>query len=546
MARGVSLANKCQLLFGGAVVLIVIAALIGPWARIGAIIDQSELGALRDLALSETKGSSDLTVRRLTVAAATAVEDGFAQRAIEKLTRDPSATEHVETAWDAGVRVYRYARPVRREDGTLESVVLIERRSPRAAGRLFVNRLFLISAGLVAGGLAVLVFYLITTRLILSPVRSLKETAEQIMQGDPGARAEIRTGDEFEQLADAFNGMLAGLEEKREQLRSANQSLDMKLTRLEQANTVLYESAQLKGDFLAAVSHELRTPLNSIIGFAELLQEIAERDDAAGLVHDGEEWRKRQRYLDHIVHAGRSLLEMINELLEMARIEAGKTDLHVERMSVAEACDGLLALIRPQAERRSITLEMDTAARRGAGSAADDGSAPIIETDARKFQQIVFNFLSNAVKFTPEGGRITLRTERLIGGDGQTRVRVSVIDTGPGIAPEDHARIFEKFTQLHSGHTRLHAGTGLGLAIARELTQMIQGEIQLVSQPGGGSMFSLIVPCAMDPDAAAARALRLAGRDRLDQGKRGATDRAANLAQRAKPASNPAGDAARS
>ncbi|RMH27633.1 MAG: HAMP domain-containing protein [Planctomycetota bacterium] len=526
MARSVSLANKCQLLFGGAVVLIVIAALIGPWLRVGAVIDQSEIGALRDLALAQTDGSEDLSLRRLTVGAADAVENEFAARALERFTADPALAEHVETMWDEGVRVFRYARPVRDEAGAVESLVLIERRSPRVAGRLFINRLFLLSAGLLAGGLAVLVFYLITTRLILSPVRSLKHTAEQIMAGDPAARADIRTGDEFEQLADAFNGMLAGLEEKRDQLRAANQSLDLRVARLEEANLALHEAATLKGDFIAAVSHELRTPLNSIIGFAELLQEIAQRDRAAGLVRDEEEWLKRQRYLDHIVESGRSLLEMINELLDMAKIEAGKMDLHVELMSVDEACDGLLALIRPQAERKGVALQYDAAGLR----AEADGAAPIIETDPRKFQQIVFNFLSNAVKFTPEGGRVTLRAERLVAGDGEPRVRVSVIDTGPGIAPEDQGRIFEKFTQLATGHTRLHSGTGLGLAIARELTGMIQGDIQLESAVGRGSMFSLIVPFRMDPELAASRALRLSGREPAPEPH---ADEAAGLSARA-------------
>lgn len=515
MARGISLANKCQLLFGGAVILIVIAALIGPWLRVGTIITESELGALRDFAAPDAVGRSDLSIRRIELrtpdASITVPADEFAQAALHRFRNDPDAAEHHEAIWDSGDRVFRYARPVRDPDGAVVAMMLVEHRASGAAGRLFVNRLFLLSAGLLAGGLAILVFYLITTRLILSPVRSLKETAERIMQGDPDARAEIRTGDEFEQLSDAFNGMLAGLEEKSEQLRAANQSLDLKLTRLEQANLALHEAAKLKGDFIAAVSHELRTPLNSIIGFAELLQEIAERDEAAGLVRTPDDWQKRRRYLDHIVSGGRSLLEMINDLLDLAKIEAGKMDLHIERISIAEACEGLLALIRPQAERKGLSLVNEVSAARGQSGDTDDAT-PIIETDPRKFQQIIFNFLSNAVKFTPEGGRITLRTERLLTSDGASRVRVSVIDTGMGIALEDQTRIFEKFTQLESGHTRLHAGTGLGLAIARELTHMIQGDIQLVSDIGRGSMFSLILPTTMNPDHAADMTLRLAGR----------------------------------
>lgn len=526
MARSISLANKCQLLFGGAVVLIVTAALIAPWVRVGTIIDQSELSALRDIAAEGVDQTGAIDLQRLDATASGPIsEDDFVRSAIEQFRAHPKQTEHHEAIWDKSDRVFRYARASRDDAGALTSIVLIERRSPRAAGRLFVNRLFLLSSGLVAGIVAVIVFYLITTRLILSPVRSLKETAERIMEGDPDARAAIKTNDEFEQLGDAFNDMLAGLEEKREQLRAANQSLDLRVTRLEQANLALHESAKLKGDFIAAVSHELRTPLNSIIGFAELLEEIAARDQTAELVHDQKEWSKRKRYLDHIAAAGRTLLEMINELLDMAKIEAGKMDLHVERMSVTETCEGLLALIRPQAERKNISLVCESA---GSHRADDDvdlaESSPIIETDARKFQQILFNFLSNAAKFTPEGGQITLRTERLIGSDGESRIRISVIDTGAGIAPEEQERIFEKFIQLEGGHTRLHAGTGLGLAIARDLTAMIQGEIQVVSEAGRGSMFCLIVPMRMDPDNAAEMTLRLAGRSRSDETPGAAAD----------------------
>ncbi|MEC9374725.1 MAG: ATP-binding protein, partial [Planctomycetota bacterium] len=143
---------------------------------------------------------------------------------------------------------------------------------------------------------------------------------------------------------------------------------------------------------------------------------------------------------------------------------------------------------------------------------APSAQSGVIETDPRKFQQIVFNFLSNAVKFTPEGGSVTLRAERVSAGEPEPRVRVSVLDSGPGIAREDQQRIFEKFTRLESGHTSEHAGTGLGLAICKELTGMIQGEIQLVSESGQGSMFSLIVPVRMDPDRAAQMHLLTAGR----------------------------------
>jgi two-component system, NarL family, sensor histidine kinase BarA len=256
--------------------------------------------------------------------------------------------------------------------------------------------------------------------------------------------------------------------------------------------------------------------MNSVIGFGELLLEIAHAEQAAG--DDSTRLQKRVRYLQNIVGAGHSLLEMINTLLEMAKIEAGKVELAPEKVSLHEACEGLIGLIHPLAERKKIKLKLEV---------ADD--LPIIVTDPQKFQQIIFNFLSNAVKFTDSPARdggpgtVTLRAERLRTGGGPDeveRVRVSVIDNGPGIAPEDQKRIFDAFQQLDSSHTREHAGTGLGLAISRELAALIQGQIQLESEPGRGSMFSLILPVSLDRARAAETRLESAFRGTL-AGRRG-------------------------
>lgn len=278
--------------------------------------------------------------------------------------------------------------------------------------------------------------------------------------------------------------------------------------RLFQERNLAYEELQqaketeainkARAAFLANVSHELRTPLNSIIGFGELLHEIAQAEADAG--DDSTRLAKRKRYIENILRSGRTLLEMITSLLEMARLEAGKIELRPERLNLADACEGLIGLMYPVAERKGIRLRLEA-----------EPDLPLVVTDPKKFQQIVFNFLSNAVKFTESGGRpgeaeVVVRVERLVarggpggpGGAGEERVRVSVIDNGPGIAPEDQGRIFEKFAQLNGGLTREHAGTGLGLAISKDLAAVLQGEIQLVSEPGRGSMFSLILPLALD------------------------------------------------
>jgi signal transduction histidine kinase len=337
------------------------------------------------------------------------------------------------------------------------------------------------------------VFWFVTRRLVLQPVRELTTATQRVREGNLNIRADITTGDEFQQLGDTLNSMLSDLQASQDRLRGINSALDVKLHELSEANSALYQAAKVKGEFLASVSHELRTPLNSINGFAELLLEVAKNDaekpDAPASV------LKRIRYLENILTAGRGLLALINSLLEMARIEAGKVDLRIERVALREACEGLLGLISPQAGRKGITLKLEV---------ADD--VPIIKTDPRKFQQIVFNFLSNAVKFIQpleKTGRepiIILRAERLpaTSVDTEERIRVSVIDNGPGIPPEQQDRIFEKFVQLDSGYTKeQQSGTGLGLAICKDLATVLQSEIQLISDVGQGSMFSLIMPVSV-------------------------------------------------
>jgi two-component system sensor histidine kinase BarA len=528
MWRGLSLANKVLLLFGAALILIILTALSVPWLRMNALVDEGQLELSRQLVdawerldlvpgpvqstpeFGTTIEHAGIRATRLTLpqADSEAKTSPFVARAIKYFQADPRRADLQAASWSGLWREYRYARAIRSDrTDDLTGVVLLQRRPFQAARLLAINTLYLLIAGIAVLALAVLVFYYLTHRTILDPVRTLRQTAERIRQGDFATRSNIRTGDEFEELSDTFNSMLAELLRSQDQLKAINSALDVKLDELAQANSALYEAARLKGEFLASVSHELRTPMNSIIGFAELMKEGAVAEQEAG--DDSTRLQKRIRYLENIVNASRGLLEMINSLLEMARIEAGKATLNPAPVDLREACSGLLGLIAPLADKKSVDLELE---------AAKD--LPAVETDLQKFQQVIFNFLSNAVKFTPPPSdgqprpRITLRAEVLPvrGPDGSQdeRIRVSVIDPGPGIAPEDQARLFQKFTQLDTGHTREHAGTGLGLAISKDLATILQGEIQLVSEPGRGSMFSLILPVKIDrhklaemtPDAA--------------------------------------------
>lgn len=511
MRLRLSLATKCLLVFGGAIVLIIAAALWAPWLRMTALIDAGQLELSRQMVdtwerlatapsddpsvVAPTTGKSEragITAREVPLAQATAeaANDPFVRRAMAAFTADPVRVDYQEARWEGTTREYRYAKVhrVREQGGTrITEIVILQRRSLEAARLLLLNTAFLVAAGVLVGALAVLVFYIITRKLVLQPVRALRVAADRVREGNLASRSEIRTGDEFEELAGALNSMLTDLQASQERLRAINAALDLKLHELAESNQALYQAAKMKGEFLANVSHELRTPLNSINGFAELLLEQARAEPAEG----SPAVLKRVRYLENIQNAGRSLLALINSLLEMARIEAGRVDVRVERVNIRDACEGLLALIAPLADKKGIQVRLEV---------ADD--VPVITTDPRKLQQIVFNFLSNAVKFTePEErtGRtpqIVLRAERLVASapGEDARVRISVIDNGPGIPAEDQARIFEKFYQRDATHTREHTGTGLGLSISKELAGVLASEIQVESEVGRGSMFSLIMP----------------------------------------------------
>jgi signal transduction histidine kinase len=570
MFRGISLANKCLLLFGAAVVLIILAALSVPWFRLRAIVEDDGIEASRQMvrvwqamraerppgtppsqaatpsppnppppptsleglgAATAPTGPApqlpmietvDLEGGRITLVPGALVgaeraRNTFVGDAWDRFLSEPNLAEHTRASWQLFVRHYAYARAVRDGPGAPAAIVVLERQSTLAARDMLGNTVWLLSAGSVALGLAVLVFYLITTKIILRPVRALRDTAEQVRQGNLQIRSDIHTGDEFEELAEAFNGMLAAQLEAQKNLRTINTELDKRVDVLEAQNVSLNDSNRLKGEFLANVSHELRTPLNSILGFAELLAEGASKEAEAG--DDSSRLQKRRRYLDNILSAGRSLLDLINGLLEMAKIEAGKVDLSIETLDLRAFAEGLVALTRPLADKRGVDLRLETPA-----------DAPVlIETDAKKLQQIVFNLLSNAIKFTGDTAEkiaaeradpqasalpltesathriavVTLRVEPLLsrgagGGQTEDRARISVLDTGPGIAPEHLGVIFDKFTQIDRGLTRKHAGTGLGLSICKELTTLLQGEIQVQSEMGRGSMFSVILPQRLD------------------------------------------------
>jgi signal transduction histidine kinase len=315
--------------------------------------------------------------------------------------------------------------------------------------------------------------YIIVRVVIVKPLKHLRDVSEAISRGNIELRADIHTGDEFEELGSAFNRMLRHLTATQDELRDVNADLDAKVDQLAQANMRLYEMNRLKSDFLATVSHELRTPLNSIIGFSDVLSSIDSLNEKQG------------RYVENIQRSGRMLLEMINDILDLAKIESGKMKIHLTQFPIQRVIAAQCDMARPLTERKNIDLDYHV-----------EANLPELVQDQGKIQQVLNNLLSNAIKFTPEGGRIDIRASR----DQTGELRMVVEDTGVGISDEDKVAVFEKFRQgstvLPSGDamTREYSGTGLGLSIVKELCRLLGGEILLESELGKGSKFTVRLP----------------------------------------------------
>ncbi len=236
---------------------------------------------------------------------------------------------------------------------------------------------------------------------------------------------------------------------------------------MQRAMETAEQASRAKSDFLANMSHELRTPLNAIIGFAEIL-----RDELVGSVNT-----EQKECINDIHISGQHLLEMINDILDLSKIEAGKMVLQLEEFSIVEVVEEVNAIITALAVKKNLDITLTY------------NRDYMIEADRVKFKQVFYNLLSNAVKFTPEGGKITTQLEVTA-----TELRAEVIDTGIGIAEADQAKLFAPFTQIDTSKSRRYGGTGLGLALTRRLIMLHGGEISVKSQEGNGSNFTLQLP----------------------------------------------------
>jgi len=233
------------------------------------------------------------------------------------------------------------------------------------------------------------------------------------------------------------------------------------------------EANRLKSEFVANMSHELRTPLNGIIGFSEFLI-----DEKPGPLNP-----KQREYLHDILESGRHLLQLINDVLDLSKIEAGKMTLSPERFSVSEAMGEALTVIDAMAQEKGIDIRT-----------AIDPQLGKVTLDRAKFKQVLYNLLSNAVKFTDDGGEVRIRAAR----SGPDRFQVQVADTGIGIRREDFSRLFAAFEQLESGADRRFQGTGLGLALTKRIVELQRGTIAVDSEVGKGSTFTVELPLAAE------------------------------------------------
>jgi len=330
-------------------------------------------------------------------------------------------------------------------------------------------------ACLIAAHLAASLFQ----RAVVNPIVHLAEIARIVSRDKNYSIRANATGNRDEPgiLIQAFNEMLSQIEERERALQKAHDELEQHVQErtgqlasankeLELQNREVQRATQLKSQFLASMSHELRTPLNAIIGFSDLLAE-----NTAGTLTD-----KQGRFVGHVRNGARHLLQLINDILDLSKIESGLLELRCESFSVSEALPEVLSVIRPLAMAKNIRIEQ----------LGEDTS---VYADRVRFKQVLYNLFSNALKFTPEGGAV--RVQSAINGN---LVRISVTDTGVGIRPEDQQVIFEEFRQASETTRGVKEGTGLGLAITRRLVERQGGTIGVTSDLGKGSCFSFTLP----------------------------------------------------
>jgi len=333
---------------------------------------------------------------------------------------------------------------------------------------------------LCVGILIALILSLLLQRMISRPVVHLVETTKEVSEtGDYMQRVTKESNDELGVLCDEFNAMLQLIQEREDKLREARDTLEkrveLRTQELSEMNTELIvardqalESSHAKSDFLATMSHEIRTPMNGILGMAELL--IGTKLD-----------HTQQSFLNIIDSSAKELLEILNDILDLSKIEAGKMALEIIDFSLKDCLNGIIRMMAVRAQEKGLELACHISPD------VQDG----LSGDPTRLRQIIVNLLSNALKFTKEG-EIVLRVKQTSQIEETVSLQFDVSDTGIGISSEMEKKIFEAFTQADSSTARQFGGTGLGLTISSQLVQMMDGRIWVDSEIGKGSIFSFI------------------------------------------------------
>ncbi len=452
--------------------------------------------------------------------------DPLEEEAIRRFTTDPTLVEFSVLERAGGVSRFRYLIPIQMEEACLTchrpsngAAADEAREQNQAAGgtaaldsgtaallppefnlgevagaislaiptRALDARLqsqFLVSLGFTVALVAMLfaAVYATMAQLVTRPLAGLGAWCRRIASGDlarhprlqPAPREIADLAREFQVMAQRLHDLYQHLEDKVAQrtaeLSEANRRLQLSQQELRRAYEEVSEANRLKSDFLATTSHELRTPLTSIIASTELLLE-----EAPGGLSD-----RQREYLQGILDSSYQLLGSINSLLDMAKVEAGRMEFRPSLFRLEILVEAVARRMEARAVRKGISFRV-----------ALDGPLPALTADYRKIEQVLFNLVDNAIKFTPAGGTVTVGARYQ---PDSGRVQLHVQDTGIGIAPEEHERIFESFWQAGSASTREHRGTGLGLALVKRLVEMHGGSVGVTSAPGKGSTFTVSLP----------------------------------------------------